>query len=152
MKRNIIVEIISATLILLFLYAGVIKFLDFKVFIHDMDNQPFPNWMTPYFVWTIPAIEIMISITLIFERTRKIGLWASFILMSLFTIYTATVLLHFFDRIPCSCGGVIKNLTWKQHMFFDLFFEGISIAGILLINKSTKQKKKIKELHQVVFT
>jgi putative oxidoreductase len=150
MKRSTLVEIISAMLILLFLYTGVIKFLDFKVFIHDMDNQPFPNWMTPYLVWTIPTIEIIISIALLFNNTRKPGLWAACILMSLFSIYTAAVLLHFFDRVPCSCGGVIKNLTWKQHLLFNLFFEGISIAGILLINKRTKQKAK--EIHQVVFT
>src|SRR6185436_19427533 len=135
MKRNLIIEIISSLLILLFVYTAVSKLIDFGGFTHDINNQPFPNWMTPYLVWSIPVIEISIALALMFEKTRRIGLYTSLFLMSMFTIYTASVLLHFFDRIPCSCGGVIKHLTWTQHMFFNLFFVGMSIVGIWLIKK-----------------
>ncbi len=136
-KSNSITEVISALLILLFLYTGANKFLDFEKFIGEMNNQPFPNWMTPYLVWSVPSLEILISLALLFKKTRTIGLWGSFILMSLFTVYTATVLLHVFDRIPCSCGGVIKKLTWKQHLFFNIFFVLLSVAGLRLAKKST---------------
>jgi hypothetical protein len=89
-------------------------------------------------VWTIPSVEIAISLALIFERTRMAGFYASLVLMSLFTIYTGSVLLHFFQYIPCSCGGVIKKLSWPQHMVFNLFFVAISIAGIIIqYRKST---------------
>jgi len=132
MKRKIIIEIISSLLILLFLYASVSKWLAFKVFIGEMNNQPLPNWMTPYLVWGIPVIEVIIAIGLIFERTRIPALYASLVLMSAFTIYTIVILLHTFKYIPCSCGGVIRKLTWPQHLFFNLFFVGISILGIVL--------------------
>jgi putative oxidoreductase len=132
MKRKIIIEIISSLLILLFLYASVSKWLAFKTFIGDMNNQPFPNWMTPYLVVIIPVAEVLIAMGLIFEKTRVPALYASFVLMMAFTIYTVTVLLHAFRYVPCSCGGVIKKLTWPQHLFFNLFFVAISLLGIWL--------------------
>jgi putative oxidoreductase len=97
-----------------------------------MNNQPFPNWMTPFLVWSIPIIEVVISVGLIFEKTRVRAFYASLFLMSAFTIYTIAILLHSFDYIPCSCGGVIRKLTWPQHLFFNLFFVGISFLGIFL--------------------
>jgi putative oxidoreductase len=132
MKRKIIIEIISSLLILLFLYASVSKWLAFKLFIGEMNNQPFPNWLTPYLVWSIPFIEVIIAIGLIFEKTRIPALYASLFLMLAFTIYTVVILLHAFKYIPCSCGGVIRKLTWPQHLFFNLFFVGISLLGIFL--------------------
>ena len=132
MRRKIIIEIISSLLILLFLYASVSKWLAFKLFIDEMNNQPFPNWITPWIVWIIPFLEVIIAAALIFEKTRLPALYTSLFLMLVFTIYAAAVLLHAFKYIPCSCGGVIRKLTWPQHLFFNLFFVGISLAGIIL--------------------
>ena len=132
MKRKIIIEIISSLLILLFLYASISKWLAFKLFIGEMNNQPFPNWITPFLVWSIPFIEVLIAVGLIFEKTRVPALYASLFLMLAFTVYTVAILLHAFKYIPCSCGGVIRKLTWPQHLFFNLFFVGISILGIVL--------------------
>jgi putative oxidoreductase len=132
MKRKIIIEIISSLLILLFLYASVSKWLAFKTFIGEMNNQPFPNWMTPFLVWSIPIIEVLIAVGLIFEKTRVQSFYVSLMLMLAFTIYTVAILLHAFKYIPCSCGGVIRKLTWPQHLFFNLFFVGISLLGIIL--------------------
>jgi len=75
---------------------------------------------------------MVIALALMFERTRLPGLIASFILMTLFTIYTGSVLLHFFAYVPCSCGGVIRKLSWPQHMVFNLFFVALSVLGIVL--------------------
>lgn len=133
--KKIVMEIISALLVLLFLYAGLSKFLTFQTFIGEMNNQPFPNWMTPYLVWSIPSIEIILAAGLIFEKTRRPALWGSFVLMLLFTIYTAAVLLRFFPYVPCSCGGVISKLTWPQHLVFNLFFVGLALTGLLLMRK-----------------
>lgn len=130
-RRQVLLELISALLIMLFLYASISKFLDFKRFIGEMNNQPFPNAFTPFLVWAIPCLEIAIAIGLIFERTRLAGLYASLVLMALFTIYTGSVLLHFFHYVPCSCGGVIRKLTWGQHLVFNLFFVALSVTGII---------------------
>jgi len=131
-KRQVLLECISALLILLFLYTSLSKFMDFKSFVDDMNNQPFPNSWTPFLVWFVPCSEILICIALLFERTRMAGFIGSLVLMTLFTIYTIIVLLNFFTYIPCSCGGVIRRLTWNQHLVFNLFFVALSITGLIL--------------------
>ena len=131
-KRQVLLECISALLIMLFLYASLSKFLDFHTFIGEMNNQPLPNSWTPFLVWFIPCSEILMCIALLFERTRLIGFYAALFFMSLFTIYSIFIIFNFFGRIPCSCGGVIKRLTWNQHIVLNLFFVALSISGIVL--------------------
>jgi hypothetical protein len=96
--------------------------------------------MTPYLVTIIPVAEVLIAVGLIFEKTRVPALYASFVLMMAFTIYTVAVLAHAFRYVPCSCGGVIKKLTWPQHLFFNLFFVAISLLGIWLKKRDTQQE------------
>lgn len=132
MKRKMIVEVIAFLLMLLFLFASVSKWLAFKTFIGDINNQPFPNWLTPWITNLLPPMEVLIVLALMFEKTRTAGFYASLILMTAFSIYSAAVLLKFFDYIPCSCGGIIKNLSWRDNLILNLFFVAISIAGIVL--------------------
>src|ERR1700677_3794251 len=140
-KKQVLIECACALLIGLFLYASISKFLDFKTFIDQMNNQPLRNSWTPFLVWAIPLLEIAISISLIFEYTRLIGFYASLILMFVFTLYTGIVLLHFFPYIPCSCGGVIRKLTWPQHLILNSCFVFLSILGITL-----QRRKHIKPI------
>ena len=131
-RRQILLEVIVSLLVLLFLYASISKLLDFRTFIKEMNNQPLPNSWTPFLVWFIPCCEITLSLALIFERTRLSGFYGSLVLMGGFSGYTIIILLHAFSYIPCSCGGIIKRLTWRQHLVLNLFFTGLSIVGIIL--------------------
>ena len=149
-KKQVLIECVCALLILLFLYASVSKFLDFKTFIDQMNNQPLPNSWTPFLVWAIPLLEIGISITLLFEYTRLLGLYASLFLMIVFTIYTGIVLLHFFPYIPCSCGGVIQKLTWNQHLVLNLFYVGLCGLGIVLQRRKHSNSIFITNKHSLV--
>jgi putative oxidoreductase len=149
-KKQVLIECVCALLILLFLYASTSKFLDFKTFIDQMNNQPLPNSWTPFLVWAIPLLEIAISISLLFEYTRLIGFYASLILMIVFTLYTGIVLLHFFPYIPCSCGGVIRNLTWTQHLILNLCYVSLSILGIILQHRKYFKPIFITNKHSLV--
>jgi putative oxidoreductase len=131
-KKQVMIECVAALLIVLFLYASLSKFLDFKTFTGEMNNQPMPNSWTPFLVWIIPCSEVAIALALLFEYTRLLGLYASVVLMALFTLYTLVILLHFFSYIPCSCGGIIKKLTWRQHLVFNFFFVALSLFGLIL--------------------
>ena len=131
-KKQVLIEFVCALIIGLFLYASFSKFLDFKNFTDQMNNQPLPKSWTPFLVWTIPVIEVVLSFLLLFEYTRLLGLYGSLIVMIIFTIYTGIVLLHFFKYIPCSCGGVISKLTWPQHLVLNIFYTALSSYGIAL--------------------
>lgn len=134
MRKELILEIVTALLVLLFLYTSFSKLFEFAAFERAMYNQPFPHWFSALLIWTLPAVEIIVAIALFFPKTRLYGLYAFFLLMVLFTAYITAILLHFFPRVPCTCGGVIRALGWVNHLFFNLVF--IALAGIaLLINR-----------------
>lgn len=142
----ILLETIVSLLALLFLYTGVAKLYGFSQFVYDMHNQPFPHWMADLLSSYLPYFEIAIAVILYIPAfritktfripsTRLIGLYISAIFMLAFTIYTALVLFHHYTRVPCSCGGVIRGLSWIQHLFFNLLFLALAITGIWLHTK-----------------
>ncbi|MDR3714581.1 MAG: MauE/DoxX family redox-associated membrane protein [Puia sp.] len=149
MRKQLLIELFAGLLILLFLYASVSKFIDFRHFTGEMNNQPLPKVLKRGLVFIVPISEVLISIALVMEFTRTAGFWASVVLMGLFTAYTLAVLLHLFSRVPCSCGGVIRQLNWRQHFVFNLFFTAIALAGIYL-QRSRKKQITIHHLKQQI--
>jgi putative oxidoreductase len=130
MKTNQAIQIIASLLILLFTYTALSKLIDFQSFKGQMYNQTLPKSLATILIWALPGIELFTSILLSFEKTLKAGLYFAAILMTLFTAYIGLVLMNYFGRIPCSCGGVVKVLGWKLHLFFNLFFLLLSFLGI----------------------
>ncbi|WP_394364017.1 MauE/DoxX family redox-associated membrane protein [Chitinophaga barathri] len=124
-------EIIVLLLFSLFVYAATSKLMDYKVFLVQMNDQPFDDKFSILLVWGLPALQYLIAGLLIFRRTLLAGLYGSLALMLIFTVYITLIKLNFFNHIPCSCGGVIKQFTWTEHLYFNLFFIIISLAGIV---------------------
>jgi len=136
MKRDKIVELIAALLVFLFVYAAVSKMLDFGKFRYQLSQSPFITNISWWVVWAIPAGEITISLLLLIRSTRMAGLYFSFFLMLLFTGYIF-IMLKYSSYLPCSCGGVLSNMSWKQHFIFNLVFTGLALSGILIQNRRT---------------
>lgn len=138
-KLKLNTDIIAALLTLLFLYASVVKLLNFQEFISDMHNQPFPDWAIPILVWVVPLSELVICILLWIERTRLFAFWASIVALGIFTSYILLVLMHLFPYVPCSCGGVIEGFSWEQHFVFNILFLYAAVLGMAIqriINES----------------
>lgn len=138
MKKNTIVELISALLLFLFIYTALSKLLDFEKFKYQISQSPFITNISWLVIWSIPSAEIITSILLIFKRTRLAGLYLSFFLMLLFTGYIF-IMLRYSSYLPCSCGGVLSIMSWKQHFVFNGAFTGLSLAGIMLENSTSKK-------------
>jgi hypothetical protein len=130
MKRWI-ADIIWGLLIVLFVYAASSKLFDYNQFSTQLGRSPLIGSYATVIAWMVPAIELIIVAMLTIKPTRIQGLYASLILLLIFTLYIAGMLLSG-EHLPCSCGGVISALSWKQHLIFNLFFMALSIAGILL--------------------
>nr|WP_281682026.1 MauE/DoxX family redox-associated membrane protein [Zunongwangia profunda] len=56
--------------------------------------------------------------------------------MIVFTIYIWYTL-NYSDYIPCSCGGIISDLNWTEHLIFNLFWIVFAIIAIST-NKGAK--------------
>ena len=121
----------------MFLYAAVSKLIAFQVFVVQMQRQPFSDAYGRFLTWAIPAVEILLSLMMVTNVFRKLGLYLSTSLMICFTGYILLVQLHYYGKIPCSCGGAISKLSWTQHLLFNLFFVGIGFLGIHLERRAT---------------
>lgn len=131
MKKALLVEIIVFLFVVLFLYAAGSKLTEYNKFIGQMGMSPILTKFAPTLAWVVPAVEITIATMLIFPKTRLIGLYASFALMVVFTLYIAGIL-FFSKELPCACGGVLSSLGWKNHLFFNGFYVVLGIIGITL--------------------
>jgi hypothetical protein len=129
--RETLIQIISCLLILLFVYAASSKLLDYTKFRVELGKSPLLTAFAGYVAWSIPTIEIGIALLLTFTRSRLIGLYASFTLMILFTVYIGYIL-TFSPYVPCSCGGVLQHLNWRTHLVFNLFFVILSAFGVMI--------------------
>lgn len=128
MRQNITIEIICFLLILLFVYAAVSKLLDYSSLESQFQNSPV---LSPFhsFAWLLPVVELVTAAMLSIKSFRLEGLYIAFTLLMAFTIYIIFMLL-FVKHLPCSCGGVLKYLSWKQHIVFNGFFLFLSGTGI----------------------
>lgn len=157
MKKEHVVKIICAWLVLLFVYAAASKLMIFHGFRNQLLNQPLPLWLSRLLVWMLPASELATAGLLSFQKTRKKGLYASLVLMTTFTGYIALVLSKVFGRIPCSCGGIFNQMSWGVHLAFNLVTLTVICLGILCsrnsMNKFSKssgnfnQKSSLKKIY-----
>lgn len=149
LKRGTIVEIISALFILLFLYTALSKSFGIDSTVNVLNKTPVLSGFAQEMAWAVVITEFIVAGLLFFPRTRNLGLYLSLALMTGFTVYIA-YMMSFVPNLPCSCGGVISKMTWKQHLIFNIFFILLALMGILLGRKRVEQNDK--ENIPVVFT
>lgn len=147
MSRKNVIEIIIFLYILLFLYAAISKYLDHARFLLQLGRSPILGPYANILVWFVPSVEIVITILLLFTKTRLIALLSSFTLMILFTIYIILIL-YFSNFIPCSCGGVLERMGWTEHLVFNFIFIVLAFIGIIF----QYQENKISTNHEQTLT
>ena len=127
-------ETIRLSFILLFVYTAASKFIDYENFRAVIGQSPLITRFAPVLAIVVPVVEIVIALLLVIPRYRRAGLYASFAIMTLFTVYIV-VLLTLSEKIPCSCGGVISQMSWTQHLYFNIVFMLLALLGMWLYTK-----------------
>jgi hypothetical protein len=142
--RKHIQEFIRYAFIILLFYAAATKFIEHPQFYNDLLNSPvFGNEKVAVFIsWLIPIIEFTIAGLLVSSKFRDLGLYLGVGLIFLFTVYIIWVL-EFSKNIPCSCGGIINNFSWQEHLIFNSCFLVLGILGIYLQLREKKKFLKI---------
>jgi hypothetical protein len=127
------IDIIAAIFITLFGYTSAVKFRDQSEFIASMIQVPLLKPLATQLAMAVPMVELLVTILLFFPRSRYWGLMAATGLICLFTIYIAYIMLTMND-LPCSCGGVIRQLSWGRHLALNI---ALLLAGgsCILIHK-----------------
>ncbi len=139
MKKKTIVEIIAYLFILLFVYASVNKLVDYENFSTELGKSPLLTAFADWVAWGIPVIELAVVVLLTVPKWCLAGFYAAFSLMTMFTAYIVAIL-KFSDFIPCSCGGVLQNMTWNQHLVFNIVFMLLALTGIMLYERQDAPK------------
>jgi hypothetical protein len=146
MKKSIIIEIIAALLILLFFYTGLNKLLEPGKFEFALTKSPVVANYYKDLAKLLPIIELVVGTLLIFPQSRRIGFYGSFLLMTIFTIYIGGLLL-FSTSMPCSCGGVLEQMNWSQHLIFNIVFLVLSLVGLIFSKELETTKLLIQPNH-----
>jgi len=131
MKKTILIEVITYFFILLFLYTGVAKLSEVHLFREQMLSSPFLGPLAGVFAWALPIGEILLAVALFIPALKLKALYGTLVLMSFFTLYV--IIVYFVDnRLSCSCGGIIEQLTPKQHILFNSACVALSTLAIAL--------------------
>jgi uncharacterized membrane protein YphA (DoxX/SURF4 family) len=138
MKRTSLIETIIFFYAVLFLYTGISKLIDYDVFRENIADSPILATFATPIAWGLPWIEFLVTAMMIIPRWRLKGLYASLALMLAFTAYIVAILL-FDEHLPCSCGGILQQLSWPQHIVLNLVFIILAIGGITLQKKQKKE-------------
>lgn len=148
--QNLILELICLLYVLLFVYAAVNKFLDFENFQVQLGQSPILRSYVKLISYGVPITELFLAALLLIHKTRQIGLYGVFVLMSLFSAYLF-ILLTYSDHIPCSCGGILEKLGWKEHLIFNLVFILIAIVGIRVYGMQKNHRIKFQSILLIIF-
>ena len=140
-NRNTIIEIISVLNIMIFLYSGIAKIIDYAVFKEQLAVNPILSPVAKPVALLLPVLEFLIVLMLVFPRWRQKGLITSLGLMTIFTVYIIA-LFSISKEMPCSCGGLIDLLSWQQHLIFNGIFMLLDALAIRLLRKVKKSISK----------
>lgn len=136
------VEAISLLFVLLFIYAATSKLWDFGQFKVQLGQSPILTAYADGVAWMVPGVEYLLALLLLFNGSRLAAFYGSLALMVMFTTYIVLVL-HFSDYIPCSCGGVLEDLGWTEHIVFNLFFVILAVIAIVQLEAFPTLKTSI---------
>lgn len=140
MKKSLLLEIIAFFFILLFVYTGVVKLSEIQTFKQELASSPLLGSIAGIITWALPIAEILLAIALFIPAFRLKALYATFGLMALFTIYVVVIL--FIDsQISCSCGGIIEELSPKQHILFNSACVILSAVAIAIQRKQQPTRR-----------
>lgn len=125
-------------LIVLFMYTGMSKLLNREAFMRQLGKNSLLQASAGVISIGLPITEIFGALLLAIQKTRAYGLILCSALMILFTLYTAGMLMSH-SQLPCTCGGVIASMSWKQHLIFNIIFTALAGYGVYLYkNKHNK--------------
>jgi uncharacterized membrane protein YphA (DoxX/SURF4 family) len=149
MRRKIFIEIIALFFVVLFLYTAISKLMDYEVAKDQLASTPLLALVAREVVIIVPIAEIITAVLLFLPSTRKIGLFATLGLMLSFTAYIVYIL-NYNSELPCTCGGVLEQMSWPQHLIFNSCCIVLALTGILLHRNLKLHKREQDQNHPAI--
>lgn len=141
-KTKYFMPLVCNIFIFVFVYTALSKLQQFHQFEAVLQKSPLLQSWSEALAWILPTTELLIAGLLFIPNTRRIGLYSSAALMIIFTAYIGYMIL-FTPHLPCSCGGVIKQMSWEQHLLFNLGLTVLSLVAIVIDSKHPFPRKQL---------
>ena len=140
--------------IILFVYAAVSKLTDFENFKVQVAQSPLLSAFASFIAYTTVIGELIIALMLCFQKSRLLGLYLFLGFMTAFTVYIFLIL-NYSPFVPCSCGGVLEDLGWWEHLWFNGVVCLVCVLVILSeeyskFNPSSFRMKRSKNLFSLI--
>lgn len=129
--KKVTINVISVMLIILFVHAGLIKWMDYSTFKTQLSAYPLLSPFAGVIAWLFPAIEMATAVLLVSARTRTLGLAVSLSIMTILSAYIIFLLNAAADA-PCACQALLGFTTWPAQLKFNMIFMLIALLGLLL--------------------
>jgi hypothetical protein len=128
-------NLIAFLLIFLFVYTAGNKLFSHATFTAQLRGYPLLKTYRQVFSWVVPVAELLVAGLLLLPPYRLIGLYASLILLSLFTCYVLLLMVVAAGHLPCPCGGILSTMSWPGHMAFNTACIGLTVIAIWSVKK-----------------
>lgn len=123
--------------ILLFCYAALSKAMDFENFQVQIGQSPLLSAYASWVSYAVILLELLIVLLLIVPKTKLLGLYSATALMSAFTVYIFLIL-NYSDFVPCSCGGILEKLGWKEHLIFNIACVILGTTAVYVLERNQR--------------
>jgi hypothetical protein len=130
LKAKLFFHIGGNILLFLWIYSFAIKVRNIEAFKLKLARSPIihQDWIL-ILSYTITILELCAIFLLCFSKLRDWGLYLSFFLLSLFTIYLI-ILINHPGYSPCGCAGIFEALPLSAHILLNIF---VMILNLLLV-------------------
>jgi len=142
-KILLISEVISLLYVSLFLYTALSKLRTYTETREQLSLMPLMDGISDLMSWLLPVFEIIVGMLIFIPTTRKKGLYLGIGIMIMFTLYVAYLLVYH-PHLPCTCGGFLQNLTWPEHLVFNIGFIALGLVALVLYRKEAHFEKETK--------
>lgn len=121
MKREHAANIVTALLIIVFVFAGTIMLLNYEAFRGQLSNHPLTTDYAAGIAWRLPAFQLILSYFLLWQKSRLPALYTSFVLLLSTAICMITA---------------IPVMPWPLLFTMNVILLLLTITGILASKKT----------------
>ena len=117
-------------LVLIWTYTGMDKLIQFESSRKAFLNQTFPSELAEVLAYSVPLLELLLALLLLFSVTRWWGYLGSILLFTVFTTYVGLIWVGAFPRVPCNCAGILESMGWAEHFILNVVCIGVAVWGL----------------------
>jgi len=140
--RTTVVRILALALACMLLYTATKKVMDLQAFAAHIEVLPYMRtWITYVLSAVVILLEYGLGLMLLYQPMRR-SLYLGVI--GLMLIYTAYIyaILNYALKLPCSCQGAFKSMTWEQHYLVNAVMAAVAVGTFILVYLFNKHISK----------